>query len=67
MCAVLDISKRTYYKYKNADDSDYSDYVMIKDVFDNLKGKYGYCRIIEGLKIEYGVIFNHKKVLRIII
>ena len=65
MCAVLDISKRTYYKYKNADDSDYLDYVMIKNIFDNSKGTYGYRRITEGLKIEYGVIFNHKKVLRI--
>ena len=30
MCAVLEISKRTYYKYRNADDPDYLDYTMIK-------------------------------------
>ena len=29
------------------------------------KGTYGYRRVSEGLKIKYGVIFNHKKVLRI--
>ena len=65
MCAVLEISKRIYYKYRNADDSDYLDYLMIKNVFNKSKGTYGYRRITEGLKIEYGVIFNHKKVARI--
>ena len=65
MCAVLEISKRTYYKYRNADDSDYLDYLMIKKIFEESKGTYGYRRITEGLKIEYGVIFNHKKVARI--
>ena len=65
MCAVLEISKRTYYKYRNADDLDYLDYLMIKNVFNKSKGTYGYRRITEGLKIEYGVIFNHKKVARI--
>lgn len=66
ICAVLEISKRTYYKYRNADDPDYLDYIMIKKVFDNSKGTYGYLRITEGLKIEYDVIYNHKKVARII-
>ena len=41
MCAVLGISKRTYYKYRNADDPDYLDYTMIKKVFDDSKGTYG--------------------------
>ena len=65
MCAVLEISKRTYYKYRNTNDSDYLDYLMIKNVFNKSKGTYGYRRITEGLKIEYGVIYNHKKVARI--
>ena len=65
MCAVLEISKRTYYKYRNSDDPDYLDYLMIKNVFKKSKGTYGYRRITEGLKIEYGVIFNHKKVARL--
>ncbi|EHR0219499.1 IS3 family transposase [Clostridium perfringens] len=34
-------------------------------MFDDSKGTYGYRRITEGLKIKYGVIFNHKKVQRI--
>lgn len=65
MCAVLEISKRTYYKYKNSEDKDYYDYLLIKEIFDDSKGTYGYRRITEGLKIKYGVIFNHKKVRRI--
>lgn len=65
MCAVLEISKRTYYKYRNDEEKDYYDYLIIKEIFDDSKGTYGYRRITEGLKIKYGVIFNHKKVKRI--
>ena len=65
MCAALDISKRTYYKYRDAEDKDYYDYLLIKEIFDESKGTYGYRRICEGLLIKYGVIFNHKKVQRI--
>jgi transposase InsO family protein len=65
MCAVLEISRRTYYKYRNAEDLDYYDYLIIKEIFDDSKGTYGYRRITEGLKIKYGVIFNHKKVKRV--
>lgn len=65
MCAVLDISKRTYYKYKDAEDKDYYDYLIIKEIFEESKCTYGYRRITEGLKIKYGVKFNHKKILRI--
>ena len=65
MCSVLEISKRTYYKYRNAEDKDYYDYLIIKEIFDDSKGTYGYRRITEGIRIKYGVIFNHKKVQRI--
>ena len=65
MCAALDISQRTYYKYRNVEDKDYYDYLMIKEIFDESKGTYGYRRVCEGLLIKYGVIYNHKKVQRI--
>lgn len=65
MCLALEISERTYYKYKNSKDKDYYDYLLIKDVFEKSKKTYGYRRIQEDLMIKYGVIFNHKKVLRI--
>ena len=65
MRAVLEISPKTYYKYRNKEDSDYYDYLVIKEIFDDSKGTYGYLRIVEGLKRKYGVIMNGKKVLRI--
>ena len=48
MCVVLKISKRTYYKYRNDEDKDYYDYLIIKEIFDDSKGTYGYRRITEG-------------------
>ena len=65
LCEALAISRRTYYKYRNKEDSDYYEYLLIKEIFDESKGTYGYRRVLEGLKIKYGVIFNHKKVARI--
>ena len=65
MCIVLNISKRTYYKYRKSEDKDYYDYLIIKEIFDDSKNTYGSRRIVEGLKIKYGVIFNRKKVKRI--
>ena len=47
------------------EDSDYYDYLLIKEIFDESKRTYGYRRVCEGLLIKYGVIFNHKKVSRI--
>ena len=65
MCAVLNISPKTYDKYRNKEDSDYYDYLIIKEIFDDSKGTYGYRRIVEGLLLKYGVVMNGKKVLRI--
>ena len=65
LCAALAISRRTYYKYRDREDPDYYKYLLIKEIFDESKGTYGYRRVSESLKIKYGVIFNHKKVARI--
>lgn len=65
MFETLGISSRTYYKYQNAEDKDYYDYLLIKEIFDENKRTYGYRRICDGLLDKYGVIFNHKKVARI--
>ena len=65
MCAVLDISPKTYYKYRNNNDQDYTDYLIIKNIFNTNKKCYGYRRITEELRNEYGVVMNRKKVLRI--
>ena len=65
LCAALAVSRRTYYKYRDSEDPDYYEYLLIKEIFDESKGTYGYRRVKEGLWIKYGVKFNHKKVVRI--
>jgi transposase InsO family protein len=65
MCEVLEISTSTYYKYRNTIDNDYSDYKIIKYVFDQNKKVYGYRRVTAYLRQEYGWIINSKKVARI--
>ena len=42
-----------------------TDNLLIKEIFDESKGTYGYRRIEEGLLQKWGLIMNHKKVYRI--
>lgn len=65
MCEVLEISTSTYYKYRNTVDPDYSDYVIIKEVFEENFKSYGYRRITDELREDLGMVINHKKVARI--
>ena len=45
LCAALAVSRRTYYKYRNSEDPDYFEYLLIKEIFDESKGTYGYRRV----------------------
>ena len=65
MCAALNISRSTYYKYRDSEDRDYYDYLIIKEVFEDSRRTYGSRRIKEGIALKYGVILNHKKISRI--
>lgn len=65
MCKVLNITRQTYYKYRNTIDRDYYDYLEIKRVFEEGKELYGSRRIKKGLLNETGWIINLKKVRRI--
>ena len=65
MCEVLQISPKTYYKYRLVKDKDYEDYKLIRKIFNHSFKTYGYRRITGSLKDEYGVTYNHKRVLRI--
>lgn len=65
MCEVLEISTSTYYKYRHTQDPDYQDYLIIKKIFNQYKKTYGYRRITDELRDSYGLVINHKKVLRI--
>ena len=61
----MEMSRKTYYKYRNVEDKDYNDYVIIKEVFEKGKEIYGYRRLKKSILHTYGWIINHKKLLRI--
>ena len=49
MCSVLNITRQSYYKYRNTMDKDYYDYLEIKRVFEEGKGLYGARRIKKAI------------------
>ena len=62
------MSRSGYYRWlKQADepDGDYEDYLVIKDIFDKGKSKYGWRTIKMKLERERNVVMNHKKIIRI--
>jgi len=65
MCEVLEISPKTYYKYRNMTDKDFNNYKRIRNLFNASMKTYGYRRITDELRERYGMIYNAKKVLRI--
>lgn len=68
LCAVAGVSRSGYYQWlKKAGypDRDYEDYLLIKEIFNKGKGKYGWRTIQMKLKRDKGVIMNHKKIIRI--
>ena len=67
MCKIAGVSKSGYYKWLKAADSrpkDYDDYLLIKQVFDKGKGKFGWRNVQMGLN-DIGITMNHKKIVRI--
>jgi len=65
---VANVSRSGYYEWlRTADepDSDYDDYILIKEIFDKGKSKYGWRTIQMRLKREKNIITNHKKIIRI--
>lgn len=63
LCELADVSRCGYYKWlKHADDidKDYPDYLKIKEVFDQGKGKWGWRNVKMRL-----TTMNHKKIKRI--
>jgi transposase InsO family protein len=65
LCEVLEISPKTYHKYKNSIDKDFEDYLIIKEVFEEMNELYGYRRLKKAILNKHGWIINHKKLLRI--
>lgn len=67
MCEIAQVSRSGYYKWLRTIDKkprDYDDYLLIKEVFDKGKPRYGWRTIQMKLK-DKGVTMNHKKISRI--
>lgn len=68
LCAIADVSRSGYYRWlaqKDQPARDHTDYLLIKEIFDNGKGRYGWRTIKMKLEREKKVIMNHKKIIRI--
>lgn len=46
-------------------EKDYADYLLIKEVFDKSRAKYGWRALQMKLRRDKGVVMNHKKIIRI--
>ena len=68
MCNIAGASRSGYYewlKHANEIPKDYDDYLLVKEIFDSGKGKYGWRQIRMNLERKKKIIFNHKKIIRI--
>lgn len=67
MCKLAKVSKSGYYKWLANEDKkpkDYDDYLLIKEMFEKGRSKYGW-RTIQMKLLEKGIKMNHKKIERI--
>lgn len=68
LCSIARVSRSGYYRWlKRADktDKDYPDYLLIKEIFDKGKKKYGWRQVKMGLERKKKIVMNHKKISRI--
>lgn len=68
LCLIADVSRSGYYKWNivsKEKNKDHDDYLLIKEVFDRGKSKYGWRTIQMKLLSEKGIYMNHKKIQRI--
>jgi len=68
LCKIVKVSRSGYYQWlKNSDkpEWDYDDYLIVKEVFDKGKRKYGFRTVQMKLLSDRKTIMNHKKIIRI--
>jgi len=68
LCATADVCRSGYYKWLQHSDKpekDYDDYLLVKEMFDDGKRKYGFRTVQMKLSSKKKVIMNHKKIIRI--
>ena len=67
LCMIAHASRSGYYKWlahSDEPEKDHEDYLLVKEIFDKGKGKYGFRTIQMRLK-ERKITMNHKKIIRI--
>ena len=67
-CNIAKVSRSGYYRWitqQSKPDNDYPDYLLVKEVFDNGKQKYGWRQVKMHLKRQKNVTMNHKKISRL--
>jgi putative transposase len=66
LCETAKVSRSGYYSFlsSNREDKEAEDVLMIKEIFDKSKGKYGW-RMIQMKLLDKEVIMNHKKIQRL--
>ncbi len=68
LCLIANVSRSGYYKWNSVSGEkakDHDDYMLIKEIFDRGKGKYGWRTIQMKLHSGKGIDMNHKKIQRI--
>lgn len=68
LCVIANVSKSGYYKWLKKTDEipkDYDDYLLVKEIFEAGKSKYGWRQIRMNLERKKKIIMNHKKIIRI--
>ena len=68
LCNIAHVSRSGYYRWlKNVDkpEKDHNDYLLIREIHDKGRGKYGWRTIQMKLLANIGVVMNHKKIQRI--
>ena len=67
MCKLARVSRSGYYRWIENEDKkpkDYDSYLLIKEIFDSGRSKYGW-RTIQMKLLDKGIMMNHKKIERI--
>jgi transposase InsO family protein len=68
LCNITKSSRSGYYRWlKNADKKpkDYDDFLLVKEIFESGKSKYGWRQIRMNLSRKKKIVMNHKKIIRI--
>jgi putative transposase len=68
LCEIAKVSRSGYYEWvgqQNRPSKDYDDYLLVKEIFDKGKQKYGWRQVKMQLERQKNVRMNHKKIIRI--